>query len=430
MFKKGVIPQGPWPIVLLKRMGGAFLVVLLAWAGYRYYDYNIFRCMDGCGPYHNVASAADLDGDGDLDVVLANLRHETETIFWAGPTLWINQGGGKFTPGSVNLGGPSTAVGDLDADGDADIAQLGGAQVALYFNQGGAQGGKRGEFSLWRRVSPQQDPHDWSTPGTVVLGDLNNDGRLDALVAYCCALLVEGQPGVETFHPFLAWEWINTPDKQGRPLGHSQNLTSLGDLPMRPTLGDLDGDGDLDVFAAMLPPKVGGPYDSADRVLLNDGSGSFVDSGQRLANARLAGAAGSAAVALGDLDGDGDLDALVGETTGALAWINQGGAQGGQEGVFTGSGQPIPGDPTQAIFLADLDRDGDLDALLAGKSQAVIWWNDGRAGFNDSGQRLRYTERDGLAVGDFNADGYIDVFSAAYDIGFHLWLNQGDGRLQ
>ena len=80
--------------------------------------------------------------------------------------------------------------------------------------------------------------------------------------------------------------------------------------------------------------------------------------------------------------------------------------------------------------VADLDGDGDLDAILAGVKQASIWWNDGQGVFSDSGQRLRYDERHGLAVGDFNGDGYLDVFSAAYDIGFHIWLNQGDGRLQ
>jgi hypothetical protein len=59
------------------------------------------------------------------------------------------------------------------------------------------------------------------------------------------------------------------------------------------SVADLDGDGDLDVYAAMLPPKRI-RYDSADRVLLNDGSGNFVDSGQRLKNDRLPGTAGSA----------------------------------------------------------------------------------------------------------------------------------------
>ncbi|MEJ2304570.1 MAG: FG-GAP-like repeat-containing protein [Anaerolineales bacterium] len=68
--------------------------------------------------------------------------------------------------------------------------------------------------------------------------------------------------------------------------------------------------------------------------------------------------------------------------------------------------------------------------IAAGKAHASIWLNEGQAGFRDSGQRLRYTERYGLAVGDFDGDGDLDVFSAAYDIGFHIWLNQGDGRLQ
>jgi hypothetical protein len=35
-----------------------------------------------------------------------------------------------------------------------------------------------------------------------------------------------------------------------------------------------------------------------------------------------------------------------------------------------------------------------------------------------------------MAVGDFKGDGYLEVLSAAYDTGFHLWLNQGDGRLR
>jgi hypothetical protein len=220
------------------------------------------------------------------------------------------------------------------------------------------------------------------------------------------------------------------------------NLSSLGDLPMRATLGDLDGDGDLDTYAAALPPK-GGGYDSADRILLNDGSGSFVDSGQRLENDRLAGTAASGAVALGDLDGDGDLDALVATSSGAAIWINQGGAQGGQAGVFANSGLRLGRDHIEDVFLTDLDADGDLDAVLGmkalanvwfdsiianWKAQASIWLNEGQADFRDSKQRLRYTERYGLAVGDFNGDGHLDIL--AVGTGYHLWLNQGNGRLQ
>jgi hypothetical protein len=428
MKREKVVPDDPQPIVLSRWVGITLLLLLLAGVVYLYF-YHFIKCIDGCGPYHNTSSVADLDGDGDLDVVLTYLRHETETIFWAGPTLWINQGGGKFTPRRVDFGGPSTAAGDVDGDGDADIVQM-EYGATLFLNQGGEQGGNPGDFKRSHSITPLQDPHNWSTPGTVVLGDLNNDGRLDAFVGYCCAMLIERQALGDDLLPFLPWLWINTPDEKGRPMGHGYNLTSLGDLPMRPALGDLNGDGSLDVFAALLPPKPSSDYNTADRVLFNDGSGNFVDSGQRLGNASIAGAAGSAAVALGDLDGDGDLDALVGKAAGAVIWTNQGGAQGGQAGVFADSGQRLGRSPIEAAFLADLDGDGDLDALVAGKSQAAIWWNDGQAGFRDSGQRLRYTERHGLAIGDFNGDGYIDVFSAASDTEFHLWLNQGDGRLQ
>jgi hypothetical protein len=111
-------------------------------------------------------------------------------------------------------------------------------------------------------------------------------------------------------------------------------------------------------------------------------SGAFIDSGQRLDNPGKAGSAGSGAVALGDMDSDGDLDAVVATEKGASIWMNQGGAQGGQTGIFAASGQ-----------------------------------------------RLKYTERHGLALGDFDADGDLDVFSAAGDE-FRIWLNQGDGQLQ
>ena len=413
-----------------------FLLLLIA--GVIYLFFNLSQCIDGCGPYHNTTSVADLDEDGDLDVVLSSLRHESQTIFWAGSTSWINQGGGKFAPRGEHFGGPSTTAGDLDGDGDADI--VGMAYTAkIHLNQGGEQGGKPGDFKEWHSITPQEDVHTWSTPGFVVLGDLNNDGRLDAMMSYCCSMLIDKRDGIL---PFLPYVWIDPPG--GRILTRGWNLTSMGDLPMRPTLGDLDGDGDLDVYVASLPPR-GARYDSADRVFLNDGSGNFVDSGQRLQNPRLAGAAGSGSVALADLDGDGDLDALVATSSGAVIWINQGAAQGGQAGVFADSGQRLDRLPVEDVFLADLDADGDADAVVggkafasvwldsvtsAGKAQASIWLNEGQAGFRDSGQRLRYDERHGLAIGDFNGDGHLDVFSAAGGIEFHLWINQGDGRLQ
>jgi hypothetical protein len=428
MTRERIEYDDPRTVAIFRMVGIIFLLLLIA--GMVYLFTKTSQCIDGCGPYHNTTSVADLDGDGDLDVVLNNLRHETDTIIWAGAAQWINQGGGKFTSRSVDLGGPSTAAGDLDGDGDADLVQM-TYTASIHLNQGGDQGGIPGDFKQWRSIAPPENPHNWSSEGSIVLGDLNNDGRLDAMMSYCCSNLIDTE---EDFFPFRPWVWLNTTG--------SSNLNKVGDLPMRPTLGDLDSDGDLDVFAATLPPR-GGDYDSADRVLLNDGSGDFVDSGQRLENDRLAGTAGSGAVALGDLDGDGDLDALVATSSGAAIWINQGGAQGGQTGLLADSGLRLDRGHIEDVFLADLDEDGDPDAVVGGKAQASawldaviatgkahtsIWLNEGQAGFRDSGQRLSYTERYGLAVSDFNGDGYPDILAAG--TGYHLWLNQGDGRLQ
>jgi hypothetical protein len=217
--------------------------------------YYSLKCIDGCGPYHNRASAADLDGDGDLDVVLSGLRHETDAIVWAGATLWINQGGGKFTPRGGEFGGPYTTAGDVNGDGDVDLVRWAYHAIAIHINYG-EEDPTYGGFRVWLSIHPVEDPPNRSiaVKGSIALGDLNGDGRLDAFVSDCCATLLDNR---DDFLPYVPWVWINTPDKNEYPKGVGLNLTSLSDLPMQPTLGDLDSDSDLDVYAASLPPKRG-----------------------------------------------------------------------------------------------------------------------------------------------------------------------------
>ena len=97
MSRERVVHAGPQPVTISRWVG----IHLSALAGRRsdLHASNLAQCIDGCGPYHNTTSVADLDGDGDLDVVLNNLRHETGTIIWAGAMLWINQGGGCLPNG-------------------------------------------------------------------------------------------------------------------------------------------------------------------------------------------------------------------------------------------------------------------------------------------------------------------------------------------
>jgi len=180
------------------------------------------------------------------------------------------------------------------------------------------------------------------------------------------------------------------------------------------TLGDVDGDGDLDAFVAN--------YDSLpNKVWLNNGSGNFTDSGQSL------GSSGSCSVALGDVDGDGDLDAFIANYSSPnKVWLNNG------SGDFTDSGQSLTMGMTLSlgVALGDVDEDGDLDAFVTNFSSQPnrVWLNNGSGNFTDSGQSLGSSDSFGVALGDVDGDGDLDAF-VANDTGQanKVWLNDGSG---
>jgi hypothetical protein len=135
-------------------------------------------------------------------------------------------------------------------------------------------------------------------------------------------------------------------------------------------LGDLDGDGDLDAFLANGHEISG--VGQSNRVYLNDGTGTFTDSGQKMGKSL------STDVQLADLDGDGDLDAWVTNGTRHFGyvvdqpndvWLNDG------SGVFT-LGQEMGDAASYTVALADIDNDGDLDAFVGNIGQSnQIWIN-------------------------------------------------------
>ncbi|MFC1975857.1 FG-GAP-like repeat-containing protein [Chloroflexota bacterium] len=330
------------------------------------------------------------------------------------PFMWQFRAGvaestGIFYDSGQNLGGLDSndvALGDLDGDGDLDAFVVNGGLTdwepnEVWLNNGGIQGGMQGDFidsgqSLGRSVS-----------SGVALGDVDGDGDLDAFVA-------------NSYDDRSNKVWLN--DGVGNFTDSGQSLGNGSSYDV--ALGDFDSDGDLDAFV------VNGSTSatlSANKIWLNNGVGVFSDSGQLLVGQR------SNAVALGDLDSDGDLDAFVANRSPYQdkIWLNDG------TGVFSDSGQELDYLSAKDVALGDVDDDGDLDAFIAvlGVSDQranKIWLNDGTGMFNDSGQRLGSSASYGVGMGDIDGDGDLDAFVGNYAVSISeppnkVWLNDGTG---
>ncbi|AKG53595.1 hypothetical protein DGWBC_0932 [Dehalogenimonas sp. WBC-2] len=284
-----------------------------------------------------------------------------------------------FLPGQISgeFTSNDVALGDLNNDGfiDAFIANSGANQV--YLNDGNGSFSDSGQ-SLGDSVS-----------NGVSLGDLDGDGDLDAFVANGDANKVWLNNGAGIFAD------------SGQVLGNTESLDVA--------LGDLDGDGDLDAFIANF---------GSNKVWLNNGAGIFTESQSMTA-------ANSNGVALGDLDSDGDLDAFVANSVVANeVWLNNG------NGVFTRSWISTNAVTSLSVSLGDLDHDGDLDAFIANRYANEVWFNSGNASFTNSGQSIGGSIwSTDTALSDFDGDGDLDAFTTNGVLvnTNKLWLNNGSG---
>jgi hypothetical protein len=288
--------------------------------------------------------------------------------------------------------GADVALGDLDGDGDLDayVANGDGWSQAdrIWINQGGEQEGIAGELLAGALVGEYDGR-------AVALGDVDNDGDLDALVVH---------------NNESNRVWLN--DGDGQFLDSAQDL---GYGPARDVaLGDLDMDGDLDAFIV---------YDDGqpDTVWLNNGAGIFADSGQAL------GTTTSRAVALEDLNADGYLDAFVATNgDGHRVWLNDG------EGAFTQTSQSLTltWKETYDVALGDLDEDGYLDAVVARAMDDEIWYGLGGGQFEATPHLVGENESTGVALGDIDLDGRLDVvFANDGNEPTRIWLNNGSGEI-
>jgi hypothetical protein len=376
-------------------------------------------------PRSDSVMLGDLDGDGDLDAVVANRPGNIDYVGEPN-SIWLNDGRGRFTEARQRLiGGEergwdvthAVALGDLDGDGDTDLVFGNAIQApdTVWLNDGAGWFTLGGNY----RFNPENE-FGYSMSESVALGDLDGDGDLDAFIGNCCRNKWgvsdpdgSGSTVMEGYSDTQNMVWLN--DGAG---GFGDSGQLLGNAATGAVaLGDLDGDGDLDAFEV----NQGGRPEAMDSlpedlVWLNDGTGRFQDSGQRL------GESDGYAVALGDVDGDGDLDAFVGNGPNGRAdevWLNDG------AGGFGDSGQRLGDEATRVVVLHDLDRDGDLDAFVGTATFGRIWINDGAGHFSDSGRHFGWSSDYVTDLGDLDGDGDEDVFAIRFGGDTLIWRNDG-----
>ena len=283
-----------------------YIAVMVAWSNPPLTTYGV--------------SLGDLNGDGYLDAFYANGKSE-------GPvpnTVLINQQGlpgglvAAFKDTGQRLGKEESSfpiLADLDGDGDLDAWVVNIGYQTLYFNDG--LGGFSPSGSLF------EDDIGGTGLWKVAFGDLDGDGDLDAVGAGCCGAIAYSDEYSGKFFPPFNVVWFNQGGRQAGPVGqfHSDlQMPSLGTTAV--ALGDLDGDGDQDAFFTndkyiqSVDGDQGNEPGHPNTVWINPGDGKLADSGQRL------GSAHSQNVALGDLDGDGDLDAFVANRGPDKVWLN------------------------------------------------------------------------------------------------------------
>ncbi len=318
---------------------------------------NILLINDGTGRFVNESTlrlpqanhdsediaAADFDADGDIDVVVVSEDDQINEFY-------LNNGSGYFSAAGERLPvtGISNAVvsADIDEDGDPDILIGNNGQNAILINDG------RGNF---RDETRHRFPSRLDVTQDLELGDVDADGDLDLLVANEDAnrlLLNHGRGMFEDV------------SKERLP------MRSLPEETREADFGDVDGDGDLDVFFANVRLFVREALPQ-NRLLINNGKGFFSDeTAERLPRDEDLSMDGEFL----DIDEDGDLDIVTanlddirGRRFGApyRVYLNNGEGKF-REGTTSVFPQAVTGNGLD-VEAGDMDGDGRKDLYLCSR---------------------------------------------------------------
>jgi len=321
---------------------------------------------------------ADMDGDGDMDLVSASANDNT--IAW-----YENDGAANpsWTAADIvtNASAPfSVSVADMDNDGDMDIvsASVTNDAIAWYENDGAAN-------PSWTAANIATSA-DAAT--SVFVADMDNDGDMDIVSA-------------SISDDAIAWYENNG---AADPSWTAADIATSADGAQSVFVADMDNDGDMDIVSASY-------HDDAIAWYENDGAADPSWTAADIATS----ADGARSVFAADLDNDGDMDIVSASSEDdAIAWYENDGAANPS---WTASDIATSADNAYFIFVADLDNDGDMDIVSASYlDDAIAWYeNDGAADPSWTASDIA-TSADGarfVFVADMDNDGDMDIVSAS-----------------
>ncbi|OQX27669.1 MAG: hypothetical protein BWK80_04165 [Desulfobacteraceae bacterium IS3] len=348
---------------------------------------------------HNTTSvvSGDIDKDGDIDLITGNDG--------APSRLYLNNGTADPFRGAFGMDIASDSyhtrslvLGDIDGDGDLDlIAGNEGGGNRLYLNNAAGN-----LFKDLVGINVNITTDNYRTQ-SLALGDIDGDGDLDLIAGNDAApnrlYINNGSP-----NPFR--------DMQGK------DITTDSHYTRSIVLGDIDGDGDLDLIV--------GNDGEPNRLYLNNGTD---DPFKGIVGMNISGDSYSTRVlALSDVDSDADLDLIVGnDSESNRLYLNNG--TGNPFDRVTGKEITTDSRHTRSLVLGDIDGDGDSDLIVGNEGElSRLYLNNGTDDPFDrvTGTIITNSEHTAsLMLTDADSDGDLDLIAGNTDSPNRLYLNNG-----
>ncbi len=322
----------------------------------------------------------DLDGDGSLDLVTANVGSNDLTVL-------LGNGTGEFDPAPdspvpAGIAAHLIACGDLTGDGNPDIAVTSHDSNDVVVLLGDGHGSLRAAPGSPFAALRAGEAHNHG----LLLVDVDGDDNLDIVTTN------QNDGSLSVLHGNGRGGFMDAP---GSPF-------AVGRMPYLPAAGDVDGDGVVDLLvpnardddvaallggtAGSMAPAPGSPYPVEPRPYF---------------------------VGLADLNGDGKLDLVTSHAETALLTILLGDGRGG---FAPGPGSPLNGGfRGYKVRFGDLNLDGNIDLVTSGVGDgAIVLLGDGQGAFQPAPGSPFATGGGpwGVAVADVNSDGKLDIITA------------------